>query len=242
MSEYPEHNLPATRYRPFNININNNPEMVRYEYEHLFPSERMLALYQTIKHTLPGQPCHIIQFASAYRGEGANVIAFETALRAATQIGLRVLYIDTGYEYEHIKPELTAKLETTLDVLLQTGGPLDGALVGVEDTHFIYSLLRNPNFKDAALANLDNLQELLNVLRGMYDLIVFPSPMILSDILCASLCKLADGTIVVVEAERTRAPVLRRVKETIQANGGNVIGAILNKRRLYIPRFFYRFI
>ncbi len=237
-----DNSLTVTRHRGFNININNQPEMVEYEYDAILPSGKILALYQTIKNTLPDQRCHVIQFASAYQGEGTNLISFETAYTAATQIGLRVLFIDTADHEQHLRHELAIHVDTTLDVLLQAGGQLEVSQVGIEKTNFVYTLLRNPRFKDSALANLDSFDELLKVLRGMYDLIIIPSPGILSDILCASLSKLVDGTIIIVEAERTRAPVAIQVKDLIAQNSGNAIGTIMNKRRFYIPHIFYRWI
>lgn len=234
--------LTVTRRKAFNITITNNPDLVKFDYNHLLPSGRLLAFYQTIKNTLPTDTCQIIQVASAYNHEGCNLIAFETALIAATQIGLRVLFIDTTTDPDPIRLQLSSKLDTTLDVLLQAGGQLESAVVGVENTQFYYTLLRNQRFKDSAIANLDNFRELLTLMRGMYDLIIIPSPAILTDVLCASLSRLADAAIVVVQAERTRAPVLAQVKDTVQQNGGKVIGAIMNKRRYYIPRWIYRFI
>ena len=196
MSENRENSVTVTRHRSFNITINNNPELVEYEYKNILPSGKLLALYQTIKNTLPDQKCHVIQFASAYKGEGTNLIAFETAYAAATQIGLKVLFIDTADHEKHLRHELAIHVDTTLDVLLQAGGQLEVSQVGIEKTHFVYTLLRNPRFKDSALASLENFDELLKILRGMYDLIVIPSPSILTDILCATLSKLVDGTII----------------------------------------------
>ena len=51
---------------------------------------------------------------------------------------------------------------------------------------------------------------------------------------------MADATLVVVEAELTRAAVARRLVEQIDDAGGQVIGAVLNKRSFYIPRWLYR--
>jgi Mrp family chromosome partitioning ATPase len=50
---------------------------------------------------------------------------------------------------------------------------------------------------------------------------------------------LADITLVVVEAESTRAPVIQNLVRRIEAGGGAVFGAVLNKRRFFIPRFVY---
>jgi len=51
-----------------------------------------------------------------------------------------------------------------------------------------------------------------------------------------------DGVILVVEAEKTRWHVALSVKEKILKSGGNILGIVFNKRRLYIPEFIYRYL
>ena len=54
-----------------------------------------------------------------------------------------------------------------------------------------------------------------------------------------SLTKLANGSVLVVEAEHTRAPVAKEVKRLIESLGGNVVGSVLVKRQMYIPTWIY---
>lgn len=54
-----------------------------------------------------------------------------------------------------------------------------------------------------------------------------------------SLTKMANGSVLVVEAERTRVPVAQEVKRLIDALGGKVVGTVLVKRQLYIPIWIY---
>ena len=49
----------------------------------------------------------------------------------------------------------------------------------------------------------------------------------------------ADAVILVIQAERTRAPVAREVLQLINSQNGRVIGAVLTGRKLYIPRHVY---
>jgi len=58
--------------------------------------------------------------------------------------------------------------------------------------------------------------------------------------LALALAKLADGSVMIVEAERTRAPVAAECKRLIEASGGRLLGAVMNRRRLYIPDMLYR--
>jgi Mrp family chromosome partitioning ATPase len=49
-----------------------------------------------------------------------------------------------------------------------------------------------------------------------------------------------DATILVVNAESTRAPVARNLRDRLTEVGGPVIGCVLNRRRYHIPGFLYR--
>jgi Mrp family chromosome partitioning ATPase len=50
----------------------------------------------------------------------------------------------------------------------------------------------------------------------------------------------AEGVVVVVQAGRTKRPVLARSIELLRKAGGRVLGTVLNRRRLEIPGFIYR--
>ena len=49
-----------------------------------------------------------------------------------------------------------------------------------------------------------------------------------------------DAVVLVINAESTRAPVARNLRDRLMEVGGPVIGSVLNRRRYHIPRFLYR--
>jgi Mrp family chromosome partitioning ATPase len=49
-----------------------------------------------------------------------------------------------------------------------------------------------------------------------------------------------DAVILVIEAEKTRWEVARKAKEELEKAGATILGAVLNKRKYYIPRSIYR--
>jgi protein-tyrosine kinase len=79
-------------------------------------------------------------------------------------------------------------------------------------------------------------------LRDHFDLVVFDAPAMSHGALGPALTKKVDGVVVVVEAERTRAPVVAELQRVIEVNGGRILGVVLNKRRFHIPRFLYRWL
>jgi len=50
---------------------------------------------------------------------------------------------------------------------------------------------------------------------------------------------LMDCVVLVVESERTRMRSLKRAYRSLQDTGVDFLGAVLNKRRYYVPRWIY---
>jgi hypothetical protein len=74
--------------------------------------------------------------------------------------------------------------------------------------------------------------------RGAFYLAIDPSVLYSAE--AASLAAIADGVVVVVEAGRTKKPVLGRAVDLLRKAGARVIGSVLNRRQLEIPEFIYR--
>jgi Mrp family chromosome partitioning ATPase len=71
-------------------------------------------------------------------------------------------------------------------------------------------------------------------------LVIIDAPPILSDVTGIALSRKVSGVLLIVEAERTRAPIIEKARRVIEAGGGRVLGVILNKRKHHIPGWLYR--
>lgn len=203
------------------------------------PHRELTQLYRSIEAALPGVPGRVVQFASAYEDEGASTIAFETAIMTSQMMGMRVLFIDTGAQ-PHAYGSFTDNISTPLDTLLLSGRPPYEAIAQAAGTELYITRLRQREEHGVPVASLNIMEKALENLRPVFDLIIIDSPAILKDAYAIAFSKLAHGSILVVEAERTRAPVAAETKRVIEAGGGRVIGSVLSNRRLYIPDFIYR--
>jgi polysaccharide biosynthesis transport protein len=54
-----------------------------------------------------------------------------------------------------------------------------------------------------------------------------------------AFCRMADGVILVLEADNTRREAARRAKEMMEASNIRLLGAVLNKRTFPIPQAIY---
>lgn len=204
------------------------------------PHAELTRLYRMIETALPQTPHRIVQFVSAYEGEGAAEIAFETAVITARLIGKRVLYIDTSPAQSLSYRRFPHTLGTPLETLLLTARPPHEAIVQVEGTDLYFAMLHGQGEDGMSQVSLSAIEKTLSHLRLGFDLIVLDSQAVLTEAFGMALAGLVDGSVLVVEAEGTRAPVALECRRLIEAGGGYVIGSVLNRRRLYIPKALYR--
>ena len=81
--------------------------------------------------------------------------------------------------------------------------------------------------------------KVLDASREDFELILVDTPPVAQSSAALAIAPFADMTVAVVEAEKTRAAVARNLTDRVEAAGGKIVGAILNKRRFYIPRAIY---
>lgn len=107
-------------------------------------------------------------------------------------------------------------------------GVFGGTLGPATRRHPAWSLLRR--------------QDLWDRLREDFDLVVLDMPSTDVSRAAFNVAPVADGVVVVVEAERARAPVVTDLIEKLRAVRGNVMGTVLNKRRYHLPQLLYRWL
>jgi capsular exopolysaccharide synthesis family protein len=91
-----------------------------------------------------------------------------------------------------------------------------------------------------SLLSSDRLRSRILELRSEFDHVLIDTPPIGHYADATLLGQLADGVVLVVEANSTRRETTRRAKENLEAASVRLLGAVLNKRTFPIPEFLYR--
>ena len=86
------------------------------------------------------------------------------------------------------------------------------------------------------------ISEMLSTLREKFDFVIFDGSPLRDYSDSAFLADKVDGVILVVEVERTKAEVVRKIRKELESAGVNILGVVLNKKRSYIPEYLERFI
>ena len=83
------------------------------------------------------------------------------------------------------------------------------------------------------------LDQFLGACRRRYALTIIDAAPVMESNTTALLAAAAEGTILVIRAERERWEVAQRAVGLMRDAGARVIGAVLNRRKHHIPRFLY---
>jgi len=206
------------------------PEAVRCEVAAVLSEEvgrGMATLRAALESSLDDRGTRVVAFTSAQGGEGVSTVAAQFVVALSVDAQQRVLFVDANAQ----RP-----------ALLDVGGPLAALFVrGPRDGAASVDVIEVPaHAREARLYPVPEARALVETLGPSYDWIVMDVPPVLMASDAATLAAVADAVVMVVEAGRTKKPVLTRAVELLRKSGARVLGSVLNRRRLEIPEFIYR--
>jgi Mrp family chromosome partitioning ATPase len=177
---------------------------------------------------------------SARSGEGATSIAREFALAVAESSDRQVLLIDANPTANGLHRQLQLPERPALEEVARRDLEISAAIHQLTPRNL--HLARLPFQPAGANTMLDaaSLDGLFARLRASFDEIVIDAPPVISSSTSMVLAKRSDGVILVLAAERTRAPVVEQAKKVIEAHAARLIGVVMNRRRHHIPNLIYR--
>ena len=181
--------------------------------------------------SVAGEGPGIMQWISSDDGEGVTTLALDMAVHRAQRSRTKVLLVD-------VEPRESGGLAARFR---QAGAKLE--LVSKADHVFRVErsnlYITGPMCGPGHSLPEERWASFFAMCRREYPLTVLDCPAIQRSAAGVLIAPLADLTLVVVEAEETRAPVVDSLIRRIESAGGAVFGIILNKRQYYIPQFIY---
>ena len=86
----------------------------------------------------------------------------------------------------------------------------------------------------------DKFKLLLSELRKKFEYILVDLPPVIGHPTTRTLSQLTDGTLFVIKGNHTRIEVIKEAKQQLQNAEVNILGAVLNERKYFIPKFLYK--
>jgi Mrp family chromosome partitioning ATPase len=202
--------------------------------------------HQTILHRLPWpdylapQPLRTLGLTSCDRGEGVSTMAAQLAITAALDGEARVLAVDCNLANPALARLFGVKAAPGLVDCLRNGELLAEAVQPCETPNLWIVAAGELRGSPARAYDSPAFPSLLKEWVADYDLVVCDLPAACRVSSTARLSRLLDGVLLVVEAERVRWEVARRVKELLLTADARLLGAVLNKRPGSAPEWLYR--
>ena len=199
--------------------------------------------FKLVQRVFLGQPenlFRIIVFAGIDRGNGCSRICVEAArVLAANTVG-SVCLVDANFR--------TPSLPRFLGVPDDRG--LGDSLAGESSIRSFAKQLKPSNLwlltggtlvpESPTLLNSGRFKLRLQELRKEFDYVLIDAPALNLYADAIALGRIADGVVVVLQADSTRRETARKGLESLRDAHIEVLGAVLNRRTFPIPDFVYR--
>jgi protein-tyrosine kinase len=192
----------------------------------------MTRLRVSIESLFADRASRSVMFVSSQGHEGTSTVAFQFAFALARDTRIRTLLVDAHAR----RPALVSDAGQAGEAR----GPLTPGDAREPVVRTVDGWPLGEQFHEVGLLSPALMREVIEWASSRYDWIVFDGPPVLESADAAPIAAVADGVIVVVQAGRTKRPVLQRTAELLRQAGGRVLGSVLNRRRLEIPGFIYR--
>lgn len=178
---------------------------------------------------------HAIGFTAAARGAGVSTLAACVAELVA-QSGRPALLIDACWRHPSQDRRFALPASPGLSDLLSSGPTAAQEVAAVSHTLCVLPCGRSPEAGMLA-ASRPRLIELILQWKARFDVIVFDLPPAMPEEPLMAWTGALDGVLLVVQSEQTVAEQARRAKQTLLDCQANLLGAVLNQRRSYLPRW-----
>ena len=199
----------------------------------------ILNLVQRLDMTVDLPETRIITFISARPGEGTSTIARDYAQALTDAVEQQILLIDAGKLDTEYFTANDADPNITIADTIGAGKPLSDALYPIGQHLHLGRWAGQGRSRGTANKLLGD-DAFWKKLHKTYGTVVIDAPSLKESPDGIGLAAHADATVLVIEAEATRQPVIEHLRSTLDAAGAKIIGVVLNKRRLYIPDKVYR--
>jgi Mrp family chromosome partitioning ATPase len=202
-------------------------------------TETLIGLYRTIFTVVPGSGGRVIQFVESGKGDGCSKIIRAFAKVSSSVLKKSVLLLDSD-------PQLPSNFDffnhqsrlNWINKLENDRG--DNASKSLRDKNLL-SVCRLSMEPRLLPVDTDSTQteEFMDKLKQTFDLTLVDSWSVAVPPKPRLFSPHVDGIVLVINAGKTRWQIAEKQKRELAAQGGNVLGVILNNRTYPIPDSIY---
>jgi len=184
---------------------------------------------------MPAHRSRVVGFLASSSGEGTSTLALAYAKANAEAMDRSVLLLSTAQPPDGRLSVIEAVRDgqRITDALIKRSPSLTEACLGVGPSS---------ETRRSAAWNLLASPELWRALRDSFELVVVDMKAADRSDAGMKVAPLCDGVVVVLEAARTRSPVVTQLLSNLNSVHARVLGTVLNKRQFHLPAALYRWL
>lgn len=179
----------------------------------------------------------IVSFSGIARGDRSSWICARAGEALASQGGISVCVVDANFQSPQLHTRFGVGSRTGLADALTNEGPI---------RHFatLHSagnlwVMAAGSVKGVLYTQVERCRARFAELREGFDYILISGPPLTHEAEAILSGQLADGMVLIVEANETRREAVRRAKERLDSAKVQLFGAVLDQRTFPIPEFLY---
>lgn len=196
-------------------------------------SQEFITLAQTIFLSGNANTPHHVVLCGVDGENGSSEICIHLGRALAKSSARPVCLIDANLQFARLENVLVAGRQIPLP-------DMDEDLCrSVEPDLWIAELGTPGKQKDAVLPAVQQITERLTALRTRFDFILMDAPGVNAGGDASVLSQLADGAILVIEANSTRKASALKAKQSLETANARILGSVLNNRTFPIPERLY---
>src|SRR5262249_37824723 len=200
------------------------------------------------RHLLPNSKhgaTKVVMVAATDHGEGGTTTAAILASTLARSGNTKILLIDANLRTPALDEVFDqgqgAKLLELSDKVLSEA-PLDQTIYQTDIPNLSFMPCGRSVTSPSYMFDSEPIVAMLSTLREQFDFIIFDGSPLRDYSESSFLAAKMDGVILVMEAERTKIEVARKIRKDLESTGVHILGVVLNKKRNYIPEYLERFL
>jgi capsular exopolysaccharide synthesis family protein len=196
---------------------------------------------QHIKTAAQDETIRTILFSSAVHGEGTTTVLVNFGITLAKECNT-VLLVDANLRNPSLHQIFNVEQKMGLNSLLQGKSSLTDVIKKTKVNNLSVITSGSSRSNPFNLFESESLESLIEQMKEHAYWVLFDTPPVNQYNEALLLSSKVNGVIMVVQAEDTRWEVAQNAKQRIENENGkvNLLGTVLNKRKMYIPEWVYK--
>ena len=231
----------ATKARsPLHFHVSNGREPVVPMDLNRVAQEETLRLVQAIFLAPGPNPPRVVMFAGVDPGNGCSHVCARAAAVLASNMPGSVCLVDANLRAPSLPEFFGVTNHHGLVDSLRQNGSVRGYAKSLQPENLWLLSCGSLAADSSLLLNSEPMKARIAELRKEFDYVLIDSPPLNTYSDGMVLGQLADGAVLVLEANATRREVTLKVAADLRAAHIKILGAVLNKRTFAIPEALYR--